>query len=174
VGLASGSWSGNFVPLVWFAGTAYAAEVIPLAEPPSGFAAFQNTEDPPAAWPVREFGAMGFFQDGVAVCSPGPMIACCVGLDCTLVMGEQACLDLGGVPRPDEYDCIEAHCSVPPFAVCCLPFEGGCLLVDEYDCHYLSGTWHPGFYDCTAGPCPTTPAEPTTWGRVKSMYGGAR
>jgi len=167
---ASTAWSGNYVPLLWFAGTAYAAALVPLAESPFGYAGFQNALDPPEAWPARRLGALGVFRDGVAACPEEALIACCVDLDCVLAPGRQACLDLGGVPRPDEYDCLYAHCSVPPTAVCCLSFSGSCLLVDDYDCHFMGGTWHPAFRDCSTGPCPQTPAGPTTWGQLKRLY----
>ncbi len=62
-------WDGNFQPVYWFAGYAYEDGLVGLtANPSTGFAGTSNCENPPQVYPLDSFGAMGFFQDGVAAC----------------------------------------------------------------------------------------------------------
>jgi len=60
------SWTGNFRPVYWFAGYAYATGLIPLApEPKTGFAGFADCREPAYLYPPHEMGALGIGRDGV-------------------------------------------------------------------------------------------------------------
>ncbi len=62
-------WSGNFVPVYWFAGYAYQEGVIPLAaDPATSFGGTGNCASPPQTWAAGEFGSMGLFRDGAYAC----------------------------------------------------------------------------------------------------------
>jgi hypothetical protein len=59
-------WVGNFRPVYWFAGYAYATGLIPLApEPKTGFAGFADSREPAYLYPPHEMGALGIGRDGV-------------------------------------------------------------------------------------------------------------
>ncbi len=65
------AWTGNLVPVYWFAGYAYSEGVLPLSiDPTTGFGGWTNCEDPPIVSAATGFGSMGLFTDGVYVC-PG-------------------------------------------------------------------------------------------------------
>ena len=65
------AWRGNFRPVYYFAGYAYAEGVIPLSvDPPTDFGGTSNCQTPPEAWAAVGFGGMGLFRDGIYAC-PG-------------------------------------------------------------------------------------------------------
>lgn len=65
------AWSGNLVPVYYFAGYAYYQDVIPLAADPStGFAGTATCGEGPGVWPAVDLGSMGLFTDGTYVCPP--------------------------------------------------------------------------------------------------------
>ncbi len=58
-------WSGNFVPVYWFAGYAYKEGVIPLAaDPANSFAGVGNCGSRPQMWEAA-LGGMGILGDGI-------------------------------------------------------------------------------------------------------------
>jgi hypothetical protein len=68
----STAWSGNFVPVYYFAGYAYYEGVIPVAaDPATGFGGTGNCATPPEAWAAADFGGMGLFTAGTYVCPGG-------------------------------------------------------------------------------------------------------
>jgi hypothetical protein len=67
----SENWSGNFVPIYWFAGYVYGEDVIPLGpDPDSGLAGWARCEDQEEAEAVA-LGGLGLLTDGVYVCPEG-------------------------------------------------------------------------------------------------------
>jgi hypothetical protein len=67
--ISGAPWSGNFVPVYFFAGYAYYQGEMPLAANPSSeFGGTANCETPPQSWAATAFGAMGIFQDGTSAC----------------------------------------------------------------------------------------------------------
>jgi len=64
-------WRGSIQPVYYFAGYAYAADLIPLdVNPQRGFGGTCTTHA--VERPAEAFGAMGLLQDGVAVCPETP------------------------------------------------------------------------------------------------------
>lgn len=62
-------WQGNFTPLYYFAGYAYAAGQLPLGvDPPTQFAGTVGVGEPPQSWPAHDLGALGLFTEGRYVC----------------------------------------------------------------------------------------------------------
>ncbi|MCK4303256.1 MAG: hypothetical protein KAY24_03365 [Candidatus Eisenbacteria sp.] len=118
-------WLGNLQPVYYFSGYAYSAGVIPLAvDPGANFGGTANCENPPLAWDVAAFGAMGMFTDGIYACpqggipgghSPGGNEAavCCFGEECRL-MTPEACEEAGGEFHPEWGDCTPNPCDSPP------------------------------------------------------------
>lgn len=67
-------WSGNYIPVYWFAGYAYGETVIPLDEDPSAgivFGGWANCLGPPEAFAAEDYGAMGIHMPGIAVSPSG-------------------------------------------------------------------------------------------------------
>lgn len=58
---------------------------------------------------------------------------------------------------------------VVPTAVCCVAQQ--CYVITEQECAGMQGVFHPEWDSCgPPNPCETTPAEPTSWGSVKSLF----
>jgi hypothetical protein len=56
-----------------------------------------------------------------------------------------------------------------PRAVCCVAQD--CFVITEQECAGMQGVYHPEWDSCgPPNPCETTPAEPTSWGSVKSLF----
>jgi len=56
-----------------------------------------------------------------------------------------------------------------PRAVCCVAQD--CFVITEEECAGMQGVYHPEWDSCgPPNPCETTPAEPTSWGSVKSLF----
>lgn len=102
-------------------------------------------------------------------CDPDPcpyfQSACCLGEICSMLTAPE-CADLGGLFQGLEVEC-------PPnsscLGACCQPLTGGCTVVLEADCgpdHF----WQGMGTDCDPNPCQPTPAEATSWGRIKAQY----
>jgi len=65
-------WDGNFQAVYYFMGYAYYEGQIPLdVDPDPSFGGFGNCATPSETWVAADYGAMGLFQDGVAVCPAG-------------------------------------------------------------------------------------------------------
>jgi hypothetical protein len=72
--VTGGPWSGNYVPVYYFAGYAYSQTEVPIAEnPPEGIAAFANMDDPPIVYPISpdRLGVLGVGVSGTAPCPQG-------------------------------------------------------------------------------------------------------
>lgn len=54
-----------------------------------------------------------------------------------------------------------------PEGACC--FGPDCVLLTEEDCLAGEGEWY-GNDSCDPNPCPTTPAESSSWGEIKNLY----
>jgi hypothetical protein len=66
------SWQGNFIPVYWFAGYAYAPGIIPIGlEPWHQYAVVGNCATPPEAFDITCLGGMGIFTEGVECCPEG-------------------------------------------------------------------------------------------------------
>ncbi len=161
-------WSGNMVPVYFFAGYAYSTTVIGVgANPNTGRGGTGNCIAPPQVWPAATFGAMGLFTDGVFSC---PAAACCIGADCHLVT-ENECQDLQGVWHPSWPNCDGEPCETggPQPVVCCI--GNSCYLLTPAECFALGGEVHSGWLFCDPNPCePQTPVRSSSWGQVKWLY----
>ncbi len=63
---------------------------------------------------------------------------------------------------------LEDIYSEPVFeGACC--FGPDCVLMTEQDCLDAQGEWY-GDDSCDPNPCPTTPADNSSWGEIKSLY----
>ncbi len=94
---------------------------------------------------------------------PGPLGACCIGGECSMVTLE-GCKLLGGTFYGGG-NCFPNPC----FAVCC--HDHLCKIDREQSCAQSGGIWHPEWTSCDPNPCTIyTPARATSWGRIKEMY----
>jgi hypothetical protein len=111
----------------------------------------------------------GVFHPEWSTCAPNPCAlphACCVGETCSLVT-EEECAALQGVFHPEWTTCTPNPCEAPH--VCCVGEDCYVILAD--DCATMGGAFHPEWDSCgPPNPCQTTPAQPDTWGGVKSLY----
>ena len=114
------TWNGNFQPVYYFSGYAYAQGRIPLAQDPSrAFGGTGNSAAPAVSYPAAEYGELGLFSNGVPVCpSEEPIqgsgyevttVACCVSQMCAL-LDEATCHDLGGAPLLGQTTCETNIC----------------------------------------------------------------
>ncbi len=96
-----------------------------------------------------------------------PHDVCCIGTDC-LVLIEADCLAQGGEWHPEWEGCDPNPCL--PVHVCCV--NETCFIATETDCLAQGGEWHPEWDSCDdPNPClPPTPADPDSWGTIKSIY----
>ncbi len=128
----SESWSGNFVPVYYFTGYAYAEGVMPLAiNPSTGGGGMANCSSPPNEWDAAAFGAMGVFTEGASVCpSEGG----------------------GHVLGPGGGGGLEP--TGGGTAVCC--YDGTCQITTEAECMVLGGGFYPEWTSCNPNPCIVT------------------
>jgi len=110
------AWTGNLVPVYWFAGYAYSEGVLPLSiDPTTGLGGWTNCEDPPLVSAATGFGGMGLFTDGVYVCpgsgglGPQGVGACCLGESCRLLTTEE-CEGARGEFHPGAGSCTPNPC----------------------------------------------------------------
>jgi hypothetical protein len=151
----AGPWRGNYVPVYFFSGYAYAPgtkielTINPTEPPPPPFAGWANCDTPPVPASAGCLGAMGILQDGT-FCepNPNPARACCLGATCAMLT-EQDCQVAGGIWYPDQ-TCTHFHCPDPH--VCCVEEE--CVFVEEDACADLGGDWYPAWDSCSPNPCP--------------------
>lgn len=129
-------WSGNYLPVYWFATYAYSAGQVPLTlNPGTGFGGFANCETPPISFPAVCFGSMGLFEAGTACCPPAPVMhVCCLGETCQLLV-ELDCAAAGGVFHPEWDSCLPNPCVSAPDdlggGVLITHFPPGLLYTDE-------------------------------------------
>jgi len=64
-------WSGNYTPVYFFAGYAYAEDTLPLATDPRGrVGGTVSCQMPCALSAAEKYGTLGLFMDGVPACPP--------------------------------------------------------------------------------------------------------
>jgi hypothetical protein len=110
---------------------------------------------------------------GPYIVSNGTDIPCIVGIGDSNVTTD---LCDGHIGAAGDEDSKEFHrrlyhitCSGEEQHVCC--FDEDCLLLTEADCLATGGEYHPEYSSCTPNPCVGyTPAEPSTWGTIKSIF----
>jgi len=147
------SWSGNLLPIYFFAGYAYGEGRLPLGVNPANGTALVVAIDP-GAYLIHEFdlvclGALGLFTDGVA-CYPDyrwEPHACCLGEECQ-ELTEAECLDGDGVWLY-QTACDPQIC--PAVAACCVGDQ--CTLAGPQVCEAAGGVWHQGSPSCDPNPC---------------------
>lgn len=73
-------WRGNYVPVLWLAGNAYAESgVVRLSvDPPTGFAGTGTGGPEPRSFRAAALGALGINTDGLPVCPGEPLVVCCL------------------------------------------------------------------------------------------------
>jgi gingipain R len=82
------SWSGNFIPVYWFAGYAYGEDVIPLAaDPGTGLVGWARCNDHVEV-PAGALGGMGLFTEGISACPE------CEPVEGTLTEDENVTVDI--------------------------------------------------------------------------------
>ena len=135
-----GEWQGNYVPVYWFGGYAYATAgpgQIPLdvntnyQNPTYYSAGFANCLSVPIPYEVECLGVLGINMDGIP-CDPGafaPVAVCCYG---------------------------------ESFAECAMN--------TSEECFVIGGVWHPEWDSCDQNPCAPTPVNRATWGGIKALY----
>jgi predicted outer membrane repeat protein len=141
------AWSGNYVPLYWFAGYSYAAGQIPLSvNPTTGNASFGSCSAPVVSYEATCVGALGINSDGVDCYPPLGLYACCVDQVCS-PMTLDNCVASGGEWMPPNEGCDPNPC----FEYACCAADGTCTLTLSSDC---GGDWLVGQLVCDPNPCP--------------------
>ncbi len=105
-------WSGNIVPIYYFAGYAYGTGIIPLSVDPSdGNCRVGNCLSPSEAWNIQGLGGMGIFRDGTYECptSTTSVRVCCIDEVCYLDTSV-ACTQNGGDWFSELYTCDGNPC----------------------------------------------------------------
>ena len=153
-------WEGNFVPVMFFGGYAYAYAgpgLIPVGDDPAtGFTGFSNCAAPPVPFTVdwERRGGMGINMDGICFGGPPPTPgACCFDDGHCEFHTEDMCYAVGGylwlgpwVPC-DPNPCLQT-------GACCLPEPPGeCQVMYEEDCLLVGGEWLGPGTDCEGFPC---------------------
>jgi hypothetical protein len=97
---------------------------------------------------------------------PQPVAACCFDFDNNCYMQTEAdCVAAGGTWYVGM-DCASFTC--PFWAVCCVAEV--CHITTEAGCTDLGGDWTPDESSCDPNPCLIVPADPSSWGSIKSIY----
>lgn len=115
----------------------------------------------------------GDFQGQNTVCDPNPCVitygACCIYGGCIIVTQEQ-CVGGGGIYLGDGTDCEHygEECFQPPFGACCIGSD--CIIEISGICAEMGGTFQGVGTSCNPNPCPVTPVEQSSWGRIKLQY----
>lgn len=107
----------------------------------------------------------------------GPVGVCCWGtlfIQCTLLR-EGECLTRPhlvhgmGVWHGPAIDCDPYPCMTLPRRVCCQT-DNTCVILNELECGAAGGNWLEEQDSCDPiDPC-STPIQPTSWGKIKSLY----
>jgi hypothetical protein len=162
--IAGGSpWSGNYVPVYWFAGYAYGPPsgqtVIPLGpDPMRGFCGWTAVSPPYLEYEAICLGGMGINAVGEA-CWPAVVqpdrFACCLPSGSCVILTESACLAGGGEWLAGTPSCDPNPCTpLPAERACC--FEGlVCGVLEEQGCLASGGRWLPDALSCDPNPCPS-------------------
>jgi hypothetical protein len=142
-------WSGNYLPVYWFAGYVYGEQLVPLdIHPLTGFAGTQGCTYPAQIGVAECLGGMGLLRDGIYCCpQPPEYAACCVDGVCSITTTE-GCDALGGTWYPQWLSCDVNPCP----GVCCV--VGDCSITTTDECTALSGAWHGDWNTCDPNPCP--------------------
>lgn len=153
VAIGDENWSGNLLPVYYFAGYAYAEGWLPLGVNPGTGTAQVVSQRPGASFPEEhemiDLGSLGLFCEGRA-CYPDPGLephACCVGDECRTLTREE-CRDGGGVWLY-QLACDPQAC--PVVAACCAGDQ--CTLLEPEACAAAGGIWHLGAQSCEPNPC---------------------
>ncbi|MCK4305702.1 MAG: hypothetical protein KAY24_15800 [Candidatus Eisenbacteria sp.] len=108
-------WVGNWLPVYFFGGYAYASygpgQIELASASPASLAGTWNCSTPPQFFHAG-LGIMGINMDGGGCFGP-PNHVCCVGSQCFLIP-ETACSDLGGEWHPELYTCVPNPCEETP------------------------------------------------------------
>lgn len=135
------AWSGNFAPIYWFAGYAYAEDLIPLSpDPASGFGGWARCEDQ-GEFEADDFGGMGLLTDGIYVCPEGEFDG---GGDMAEEGATEGNLAGDGDVGLDYPDSVSS-------SVCCL--DDQCVFVSESECEELGGFFIHSMESCEGDPC---------------------
>lgn len=155
-------WKGNYVPVYYFAGYAYAPGTrIDIAGysdrlPHASWASC-------GTWPQDAnavcLGAFGILQDGVSCAPPPPEAirgACCLGGGACQLLTQHECAAAGGTWNGSTI-CTGMY-SCPRASACCFHDERTgvetCRMLTQDECHLTGGRWQSG-EDCDQGfTCP--------------------
>jgi len=160
-------WSGDCVPVYYFAGYGYAEGQIPLGiDPGQEFGGFGNCVLPQETSDAACFGTLGILTDGSACHPPFDTGACCVEDDCSLT-DESACADLGGEWHVEWQACDPNPCAST--AVEEIPLRTGALLGTPRP-NPFTGTTHLRYQVVHAGPVDIAVYDPTGR-RVRALAG---
>ena len=130
---------------------------------PTGECLVTTVQDCPAEW-----------QGAGTGCEPNPCGgtetpgACCYSDgSCRIALEEDCTGNWQGAGTGCEPDpCPE------PVGACCFP-DGSCRMLGPAGCDGEGGSWLGLGFDCDPNPCPgPVPVEPTSWGRLKTIYRG--
>lgn len=101
--------------------------------------------------------------------------ACCVPGGGCFMASPFGCEYHAGRFLGDATVCEPDPCGANPPGACCA-VDGSCQVLDAGACTQQQGQWQGPGSTCTPNPCeqPPSPVETTTWGRIKSVYGGER
>ncbi|MFC1572613.1 FlgD immunoglobulin-like domain containing protein [Candidatus Eisenbacteria bacterium] len=119
--LAHDYWSGNLLPVYWFAGYAYGEGEIPLdVYPRHDRAGFGTCDGQEVNFDAFCLGRLGIYRDGLP-CNPGQPLeyACCIGSICHITAFND-CMILGG-----EWQLGFETCDPSPCGSSAVGDEGG-------------------------------------------------
>jgi hypothetical protein len=149
----AGPWRGNYVPVYFFSGYAYAPgtkielTINPTEPPPPPFAGWANCDTPPVPASAGCLGAMGILQDGT-FCEPNsnPDGACCFGGGVCQILSMDEC-DAAGGTWDGSPVCADPN-PCPVIWACCTHNETTgaetCQMLTTGDCSIQDGIWHSG------------------------------
>ena len=103
------------------------------------------------------------------VCGLREAGACCYASGYCLTSSMDECTYIGGTWLGWGTFCEPSPCGADPYGACCLP-GGACEVLVQSGCAQAGGRYLGAGTDCAPNPCSTTPAQPATWGRIKSEF----
>lgn len=95
--------------------------------------------------------------------------ACCYASGHCLASSMDECTSIGGTWLGWGTLCEPSPCGADPYGACCLP-GGACEVLVQSGCTQAGGRFVGAGADCDPNPCSPTPAQPATWGRIKSEF----
>jgi hypothetical protein len=110
----------------------------------------------------------GFWLGFGTTCDPNPCMwppgvgACCVNDVCTFRFDTE-CEAMGGTFYGECSHCLPSPCAT---GACCYA-DQSCAVLPMEEC---TGVFHQEWGICDPNPCLSTPAERTTWGRIKARF----